>query len=291
MDFRQLARYFDRQDLENYDFVNQRWVNRFKGQLKVSDKFQTIFHRPTRKRMLYCTPNSAPTSTVVRVVGSNTVYFVGALQDDHYENNNYRSVYALHKALGSCVITRKAPAGPVEDPGWLVASEIEPATFSDYEFRSLNENQESQEIHRGHYFLVFPTGTDITKQDVVTVGGLDFFILDTYIDSQLILARAAQQSDPRKDLVYKSFVSESYSSASVAKTYTDYNVTGRIVESKSSDSYSNVDLHNFKIYIKSDHIGVVPKLDDSVVIDGLTHDVTSISRDFLEDHWDLGVRF
>ena len=77
----QAARYFDLQDFENFDTATATWTGQvFKGQQKVSDKFSSIYHRPTRKAMLYCANDVTPAS-VIRNVSSGEVFMVGALQE------------------------------------------------------------------------------------------------------------------------------------------------------------------------------------------------------------------
>lgn len=291
MDFRQLARYYDRQQFENLNLATGVWYGTSLCQLKVSDKFQTIFHRPTRKRMLYCAPDQAPQSTVIRLVGTTQVYFVGPRQDDHHQNTEYRHVYGVHQALGTATITRAEPAGPSNDPGWLVPAVLSPTTYADVELRSLNENEESQEVHRGHFFLTLPAATDVQRSDVVTLLGRQYYVLEPYIDSSMVICRVAEHGDPRKNLVYRDYTGDTYVNAVATRAYINYNVTGRIVNTRAGEVPSDIALITRKIYIRTDHIGVVPVVGDRVQEDGVDYEVISVYNDFLEDHWELTVRY
>lgn len=291
MDLFQTARYFDRQEFENYDFSAPGWRgDTFMGQLKLADKFQTIYHRPTRKRMLYCPPEVAP-SPVIRVGTTGEIFMVGSLQQDSHANVHYRNVYALHRPAGIGVITRRAPAGPANNPGWAVETEVGP-TWWDLELRSTNENEESTPFHRSFYFGTFPSNSAIQRFDLVTFEGLPYFILDVYTDSSMRAARCAQHIDPRRDIVYRSRqLPDTYSGGQAVRNYIDYNVTARVGPAESEDSFSDVAAKSLMVRIQEGWIGVTPKLDDAVTVDGVTYVVKRVLRDPTMQEWNLEVSY
>lgn len=290
MDLARTAAYFDRTLFENYDQSTNSWAGTFfHGQLKLADKFQTIYHRPTRKRMLYCAPGSEPTGSVVRVVETGETFMVGALQTDVHDDQHYRNVYALHRPRGQGTITRRVPVGPSNNPGWAV-SQLLGTFWMDFELRSTNEKEDAIPSQRGSYFCTLPYGTDVQPGDLLFFEGKPYYALDDYIDSSLQFLRVAQHADPREDFVYRSrTLPDTYSGGSVTRNFTNYNVTGRVGTSESREADGPVIRKELMLKINEGWIGVTPKMDDEVTLWGSRYTVRRVIRDAEKQEWNLQV--
>lgn len=281
------ARYFDLVDFQNYDFLSSTWTTRFKGQLKRGDQFLSIYHRPTRKRMLYTDGTNNPSSSVVRVVTTGEIFMVGAIQPDVHDNVHYRNIYAMTKPQGIAYVYRKAPTGPANNPGWAVKTLVE-TTWADVEIRTVNENEELSLIHDGHVILTLPIDTVAQPLDLILIDGLDtqyYRVLERYVDSNLINLRATSQEDELVDFVLKHHTGQSYANQQVIQTYTNYNVTGRVAAVAEEEMLPGYTESVIKIFIKGGWVGVTPSLKDKVVFRGQEYDVRKVVRDPLTLEW------
>ena len=290
MDLFMAAKYYDLVDFQNYNFSTSSWGTTFKGQLKRGDQFLSIYHRPTRKRMMY-TDGVAnfPSSPVVRVVTTGEVFMVGALQPDVHDNTHYRNIYSLTLPNGVAKVYRKAPVGPSNDPGWAVQSLVE-TTWADVELRSLNENEDTALLHNGHFVVTLPNNSIVEPLDTIEIGGnlgQTYYILERYIDSNLVNARAVARDDELVNFVYKSHTGQTYANQTVTQTYTNYNVTGRVAPVELEEQINGITANSIKVFIKTSWIGVIPKLKDVLVYGGQDFQVKTIKRDPLTTEWHI----
>lgn len=283
------AKYYDLLDYQNYDFATSTWGTTFKGQLKLGDQFLSIYHRPTRKRMLYTDGTNNPSSPVIRVVTTGEIFMVGALQPDAHDNTHYRNIYSLTKPHGVAQVWRKAPVGPSNNPGWATASVVE-TTWADVELRSLSEDEESSLLHHGHVVVTLPYNSKVEPLDTITITGVlgqTYYVLERYVDSNLINVRAVARDDELKNMVHRSYTGQTYVNQVVTPAYTNYNVTGRVGSVAQDEQINGITKESIKIFIKADWIGVVPKLKDLFVYAGMTYNVQKVSRDPLTLEWHI----
>lgn len=292
MDIFQTARYFDDQGFDVWDFTNSVWLpNAVKGQLKKTDTFTEIWNRPTRKRLLTCAPGQEPSSPVIRVPTTGEMFMVGASHKDSW-GKYYRFIAGLHLISGQAVLQRRAPVGPSNDPGWAVLSTVM-TTFGDDELRSAEENQDRAIEHYGSYFVFLPINTPIVRDDIVTINNRSYFILEWYIDSGLVTARATVEPDARIDFVYVSLGPEVYNTATQqnTRTQTPYNVTGRFKPTGAQEGKDeNVLSSEAEIKILKSWIGVTPAINDLVQYAGKTYRVDSVEQNALQTEWYLKVK-
>lgn len=298
MDMFQVAKRFDLLDFEQYNFTDSTWDSLpiFKAQLKSADKFLSIYHRPTRKRMLYCAPDVAPTSTIIRVKVTGEIFIVGAVQSDSHANVNYRVVYSLNKALGYGRLIRKVTSGPSNNPGWAVDTEIL-RTFVDAELRSLDEREDNKLYHYGHYILNFPAGTLVEEFDTFIVDqnfsslptqNLSFYIFESYHDSGMVNARAVLRGDERVNVVYKVYTGQTYVNQQTSKVFQNRNVTGRLEAISKEELGGNVTHDSTKLVVSSLFLGdIVPKLEDELTYNGKTYRVVKVYHDPLKIEWHI----
>lgn len=286
MDMFQAARYFDLQDFENFDTATATWTGQtFQGQQKVSDKFSSIYHRPTRKAMLYCAEDVTPAS-VIRNVSSGEVFMVGTLQPDTHDNTFYRKVYAIHRALALGTLLRKAPVGPVNNPGWAVEVNMG-QVWVDLELRSANENEELIPISNEHYFVTMPSDADTREFDSIVVGGVNYWAVADYVDSSFKMFRAGKHKDPRDNLVFRRKAGTTYSGGQVVPNWQDFNITARTGRADFSQSDGITAKNRIKIMIQDGWIGVTPTTDDKITVWGKDYDILTVTRDSSDLEWNL----
>ena len=290
MDLFMASRFFDTITFESFNFTADDWSGGdFIGQLKKADDFQTIYHRPTRKRMLFTTPDQAPRSSVIRAKTTQEMFIVGAHQADMLLDVNYRDTWALHKPRAKTTLYRTAPIGPANDPGWAVETAVE-TTFVDFELRSVNENEGQYLVPRGHYVATFPANSTVDRGDRVTVEGEDFWCVEAYWDSSMRFARMVNRPTHWNDVVYKKYTGTVYSGGKNTPTYDDYNVTLRLGPDDESQTSLDVNANKVKAMILTSWIGVEPSLDDCFEYRGRQYLVSKVSKDPLEDQWVLEAR-
>lgn len=290
MDMFQAATYFDMLQFENFDFATGTWGDTyFEGQLKKADTFQSIYHRPTRKRMMFTPPDQPPSSPVVRVVATGEEFIVGSHQRDCHDDVHYRNTYALHKPLGRAQIRRLMPQGPANNPGWGVLTDVA-NTFVDLELRSANENEEATPAGKSHYYATLPSNTDLRRYDLLIIRGLEYYVLESYIDSNMVLARTAQHKDPREDFVYQRREgADTYVNGKPAPNLVNYNVTARVGPLQADELGGSLSANSLKVKILEGWIGFAPSLNDRIAIYGSTYSVKRVIRDATEQEWNLIV--
>lgn len=289
MDFVQLARYFDLQNFDTFNSATGVWTdNRFKGQVKVSDKFISMWNRATRKRMLYVSADTeALVSPVIRVNTIEDIYMVGTFQRDVHADTHYRSVANIQHVMGTAQVYRRSPVGPSNDPGWAVTSLVY-NSYADYELRSATENADDNILNYGSFFLFMPSDIVLEREDTVVVGDKTFYVFETYKDAGLSCARTTVEPDDRLDFVYQRVTGQTYdpnTQTNVATTQS-FNVTGRVNPVFYSDQpNSNVVKREAKFLIRKTWFPGDPNPRDMFIFNGMTYIVDKIEQDYQRDEW------
>lgn len=287
MDLRKAAGYFDRQPFDTYDFGTSSWVSRaFKGQLKLADNFVSIYHRPTRKRMLYCTPANAPVASVVRCSDTLEVFMVGTAQQDAANASAYRSVIGLHRAEPATVY-RKTPQDNEGVLGWAIEEVLE-QTFADKELRTLNENQDQKLIAEGNYFMWLPSDSAVDRYDTVLLAGERYLVLEVYTDAGYRACRVTHRPDERRDIMFYKVGAPVYNPATQTNTptRTPYQLTAKVMPVVREDRESG-DLHRdeIKVMALESFMSFTPDINDEVTVDGRTYRVQEAEADSLTREW------
>lgn len=290
MDFAQVAKYFDRQNFDVYNFTTAAWqLNVFKGQIKLADTFVSIWNRPTRKRMLYCSPGSTPTGSVIRLSNTGEIFLVGTGQGDTHANTHYRQVYGLHRTAGTAQHNRKTPTVTLGVKGWAVDALIQ-NTFADVELRSVNEGQKTELTNYGHYFMFLPSDSTVQRHDTIVLNGSTYFVLETYPDSGYKGCRVTISPDERIDFVYVSKGAQSYNTATqtVSSIDTSYHVTGRVTPVAAEDMQNTeIQKSRVRVMLLDSFISFAPKVQDKLTAVGKTYTVYKVERDVLLKEWYL----
>ncbi len=293
MNLRKVAAKFETTQFEAYDEALESWApNAFTGKVFPIDRFLSNFNRPTRRRFLGVSPTAIlPVSNTIRVPATGEIYFIGELREDSRAGISYEQLGILHRSdntLGT--INRKLPAGPSNDPGWLVA-QTPVKHFIDVELRSAAEADERVDDFEGSYFVILPSHADIQEWDQITVSGENYMVELPYVDSGFNFARALKRPDQRQDFVYYyrgAALSYDTSTRVLTEGFVNYNVTGFATDfSLGAIDFSSVKAGDIKIIIKQAHIGIMPAAEDELLWDGQRYKVQTVRQDFLKEQYQL----
>lgn len=290
MDLTQVRGRFDDLVFDAWNFGSSSWVlKQFSGKLALADPKISLMSKGTRRRMLYTSPGSEPTSTVIRCGTTNEIYMVGTQNKDSLLNTYYRNVVSLHYGIPGAVVTRKVPTGPSNNPGWAVLTNTL-NTFADYELRSDNENVEMQISQWGSFDLTFPAGSDVQRHDNLTVDGRTFYIFETAPQSGFVGAKATDRPDARVNIVYTTLGASVYDPATLTNNQvaTNYNVTAFIEPyDEQQDLNSTIVKDRIRLMILKSWIGVTPRLLDKITYGGKTYIVNRVASNQLGDEWHI----
>ena len=255
--------------MEAWDDATQGWLpGAFMGRIDITDRFLSNFNKPTRRRMLFTDAAVAfPASRVMRSPATGDVYIIGATRKDALKGVAYEAVTILQLATdvpggaaGLATFTRKAPAGPADDPGWLVDTVVG-RSYTDLEFRSSSDEKDSEDLKIENFLFYTSLNLQLKAWDYIELHGERYKVLDSFVDSGFTSGRIDKEVDTR--LNFKLHVNQADVYDRVLKKFTHsvrtYNVTGAMVRIEdlalwSSDSESYID-----VYFEADHIGIVPQ--------------------------------
>lgn len=292
MDLRKVAASFETTKFDAWDESNELFVaESLTGKIRSVDRFLSNFNRPTKRRLLGISPSATiPASNTIRDPSTGEIYFIGELRQDSAKGATYDQVGVLHKTTAIATISRRAPVGPGNNPGVLVASEIG-KHYADVELRSASETDEQEDDFEGSYFLMMPPHADLEEWDEITFDSEVYMIKTPYFDSGFRFARAVKQSDPRKDFTYYfRDTSVAYNTATrvVTAGFTTYSVTGFVRGFELDDiNYTPLKAGRIKIIVKQSHIGIIPSAEDELLWDGQRYKVKGVSQDFLNNQFQL----
>lgn len=291
MDLAQASRYFDQQPFDAYDFSSNTWINSdFTGQLRLADSFVSIWNRPTRKRMLFCAPGQEPTSAVIRLPTTGDIFMVGTEHTDSLGNNAYRKTYNIHQVSGTAVIRRLVPDEDIYGiKGWATNTTVQ-NTFGDFELRSLDEGLDDRVDHYGQYFLFLPSNAPLQRNDTVEINLKTYYVLEPYVDSGFVCARATSNPDERVNFTYTSKGTVTYNTATQTTSSSDvtYNITARVTPKMLAERDNTTVIFNrIRVMMDGSFVSFTPKPYDTVTFEGKTYKVEAVERNAARDEWYL----
>ena len=266
--------------------------NSFNGRIAIFDRFLSIYNRPTRKRQLYVKPGTLlPTSLVIQHQASGEMYIVGQgradARDDVAEGNTYVEMYMLHTCTpnpdgssGVALHTRKEVQGPDNDPGWLVNVELG-GVFMDMEFRTSSAEEGMYDSKTENFYAWAPLPVKVNQHDFFSLNGINYRVVDTFVDAGMRGLRLDREPDNRVDFVIRVegnpvFNPITYEEETSVK---DYNVTGTVtsltdlarwrVESRTNSTIT--------VVIDEKHIGFTPTPNMVIMYQGLERRIRDVS--------------
>jgi hypothetical protein len=295
MDLRRVAAKFETTSFDVFNETTQLWeTGGMVGKIMPIDRFLSIFHRATRRRALGLPPSATlPASRTIRDPATGQAYVVGLVRGDSAKAIHYDSVGVLHGCDVVAEVFRKAPVGPVNDPGALVSSSTG-VHYMDLELRSASEADETVQTYESHFFLTCPAHTDITQWDYVSYLGKTYEVQASYNDSGLTMCRVVERIDPRVDVTFhKKGAGSGYNPSTdvVTSGMVDYTVSGFFkgfsLDDVDGEAVSSGDV---QFIIQQTHIGVVPSAEDQLTWDGQRYNIKAVQQDFLSHEYHLHCR-
>lgn len=209
MHLKRIALKHANEPMDAWDPATESWVaDSFKARIDLTDRFLSNFNRPTRMRMmLHDDKVVLPDSLTIRHPGTHDVYILGTTRKDARKGVPYVALTLCRLvtevpggSAGLATITRKAPAGPASDPGWLVETSVG-KVWVDTEFLSSSEERQATDLRIERYNAFTALNADIKDWDFITLLGGKHRVLDTFADSGLFGLRLDQEEDTRRDFV------------------------------------------------------------------------------------------
>lgn len=260
------------ESFEAYDSVTKEFVpNAFKGRLGLTDRFLSIYNRPTRKRQLYLRPDVVlPESMVFRHPSSKDVYILGQERQDARDSTNGGETYVKmcmvhlvtpdpNGSSGLAKQLRRVITGPPENPGWLVEQEIA-ELFIDAEFRTNTTEEGVYDTKIGNFYAWTPITSEVRQWDFFLLHGKRYRTVDSFTDIGMRGLRLDQEGDPRVDVVL-TVQERVYDEIELAfvTTKVPYNVTVTIPEnSEVADWADSKSTPQITVIIEFEHVGFKP---------------------------------
>lgn len=271
------------------------WVSGFSGRLTPVDRFLSNFNKPLRRRMLFTDPNTPlPDSNVFRDPLSGEIFIAGQSRYDNDGDELYQRVTVCHSVTGDSAdllpLRRKAPVGPIGDPGWLVESVIA-EVYGDFELRATAEADGANNETFGLYFLHLPMGTGAKAYDFITFKGQPYRIDAVYYDSGFEVARVSQRKDDRQDLVFKLAALPTYNRQTgevESQGETLANVTATVKAYSDVRDTKEVDsAGTLTVFVDEANIGFEPKTGMKLEYYGTHYECKRVVRDSETSQWVL----
>lgn len=280
-----------RESFDSYDSVTKTFTPKaFEGRIGLTDRFLSIYNRPTRKRQLFTKPGATlPESYVIRHRGTGDVYILGQVrQDARYDVDDgdpYVSISMLHlvtpEALGSsgvAIHTRKVIKGTAEDPGWLVEEEIS-ENYLDIEFRTSSSEEGVYDSKIENFYAWTPITVVAKQWDFFTLNDTKYRVVDTFTDIGMRGLRLDREPDPRVNVtIYKTTRVYDRVTHEYVTTKAPFNVTAIVPENTDlaawDDSNSKTSI---TLAIDFPNIGFTPEPNQDVEYQGRTRIIKSVA--------------
>lgn len=279
------------ESFDGYDAVTEDFVeDSFTARIDLTDRFLSIYNRPTRKRQLYMKPGTLlPTSYVIRHSTTKDVYIVGQIrQDARYDvegGDPYVAMAMLHLVTplaqgssGVAIQTRKVTVGPQDDPGWMVEQQID-KTYLDIEFRTSSAEEGVYESKVENFYAWTPITVTAQQWDFFTLNDAVYRVVDTFTDIGMRGLRLDRAVDPRIDVVI-------YTNArvydEVEHEFVDnqrpYNVTAIVPADVNIATWDDSNAASqISLVIDFGNIGFVPKQNQEISYQGRTRIIRSVA--------------
>lgn len=280
-----------REQFSAYDAEAETFVpNSFEGRIDLTDRFLSIYNRPTRKRQLFTRPEEKlPDSYVFQHAGSGDIYILGQTrQDARYDvddGNPYVSISMLHlvtpNALGSsglAVHTRKEVQGPADDPGWMVEVDVS-KTFLDIEFRTSSSEEGVYDSKVENFYAWAPITVVAQQWDFFDLSGIKYRVVDTFTDIGMRGLRLDRENDPRVDVIIHTKVRVYDETVHhFVTTNRPYNVTAIVPESVDIATWDDTtSTTQITLAIDFQNIGFVPEPNQFIEYQGRKRTIKTVA--------------
>ncbi|MNX99902.1 hypothetical protein D3C86_1323750 [compost metagenome] len=205
-----------------------------------------------------------PASRTFRHPGTQDVYILGVTRQDAQGGTPYVGLTICQLvteggSAGLATITRKAPAGPSSDPGWLVDTVVAKAHM-DMEFRTSATEPGTTDLKIENYYAYLPSTVECEPWDFVHLHGKAYRVVDTFADSGLAGLRIDHEADVRLDFVLHVEGQRQYNHTTHQYEQADasYNVTGVLESSNSFALWTSDSSTYMDAYFEAAHVPFAP---------------------------------
>lgn len=285
-----------KEKFDSYDDATEAFLpEQFAGRIDLTDRFLSIYNRPTRKRVLFTAPDTElPESGVMRHPMTGEVYIVGSpRQDARWDvegGSPYVKLSMLHLVTPTGTTAgiashKRRVMGSTQD--WLTTTVLG-NEYMDVEFRTSSSEKDVELGQIENYFAWLPPKTVVDTHDTLTLNDVDYLVIDVYEEMGMCALRVAKRPDPRMDLLIhrttKIFNNDTfeYEITTVAEK-----VTGLIPKHTEGSAWGSGT--SAVINIEAEHILFKPEVDMEVTVGGRKLTIQSVFLQAGETQWRLEV--
>ena len=296
------AGYFLQEPFLKWNPATDTFGDQFIGRLQRTDRFRTIYHKPTRRQKLSFqdTTLTMPASGVIQHYQTGYIYLTSTLIEEEYWKGDqyYESLCALHLTQepsgGKGTYVSVTTSGTGDNLGAVVLTESAPIYY-DLELRTVGEEPGTEEIYTGKLIATFSSNVSPSPGDFFLLDSEYYRVNFTYSDGGFSTARVIKE-DPAYVMVSYDYGTASNAVYNPATgTFTSATSATRSVSAIPKDRLavrdpvSNAYTETRTLFIYQRHIGFTPKIDDTLTMEGQKYTVRSIKEDTQEEQWILEV--
>lgn len=275
-------------------------VESFLARLGPTDRFLSIYNRPTRMRQIFMRPeDKVPSSGIVKHVPSGEIYLVGIARNDSRwnvaEDKPYVSIVMAHLVtpnksgtIGEALVLRKVL--PTEDIpgrhmyigddgilyGWLEEN-IVYDTYADVEFRTTKSEPGTVGERIGDYYAWLPSPVELKVRDKIIIDDTTYFVTAEYTDLGFSGASLSEEQETMFNFHYVSTESSFIPGQGMITEEVLREVTGKIPSDEEKVGWASGIASHIDVAIYVEHIGIVPKIDDFISYEGRKRRIKTVS--------------
>lgn len=316
----------DPRDLHaRFEDINIEWWDEASGaftltpytcRLMTKDRFLSQFNLPPRRRMIHHDPKMLlPPSRVIRFEATGEVFLIGDHPGiDMVTNKPYAALTTLHTVTpdpyssgAKATITRMAPEGTANDPGWLQPQDLGPY-FCDLANAAVVHETDVVDVYSNSYLVYLPSSVTLRRYDLISTYNFELTaqygadvvkrnskqlrVQSVYADSGFHVAKCLEAHEDRVNVIYlRSNVERTFDPVTrrmVGGPY-EYKVTVQFAKNHDFAAWSAESQDYKDLIIEVDNIGFRPASQDKVSIDGITYEVKTVDLDRTSRQYRLRV--
>ena len=294
------ATFFNHESFSAWDPVTDTFIDPFIGKLRRIDRFQTIYHRPTRRQTLSCQQPTSVASGVLRHDPSGDLFIVSdSVEPEYWKGEQvYEYVSRLNRV--------EAPSGGLgdyhqaqvlgtgDDLGEVVLAAAEPIYY-DLELRTTRNEAGLEEVITAEVIGTLSKNAVPEPGDFYLLSGDYYRVGFVYADAGFQMARLFKEDPAFETVTYQFGTATNAVYDPVTGTMTPATTATRLVSAIPGDRevkrgpVTQELTQMVRLYIYQRHIGFVPKVDDKLEFDGQPFTVRSVSEDKQERQWIVEV--
>ncbi len=294
MDLAKITGWFDSTAFDVYNAEDETWDTVIYGQIHPADDFITAWNRMSIRRTFTTTPdNELPEGQyTIRECGTQDVFIVGQRNRNYHDGSHYKTSYVIQPAYLNIQVLNPAPAGPGDDPGFVINTDLG-TYFGDIEFVSQAELEGAKEEKFAQSLIMLPRNAPVQRGMLLSDGSNEYEVENVYVDAGILFCRVTDRPLNFINIVYTEKTLPVYDpvAGDMASTDIPYNVTAEFHSLAYGDvADQDIKTGDVMMSIRSNWIGISPKLHDTVLYDSNVYTIHRIDRDSRNIKWLLTCR-